>query len=152
AGNITRWRFDDDLPIERIGPDGLSTKYRHDLRGALVEVAYPSGESFALDYDTKGRLAGGVGAGGRPAGFPFARAPNVVEEIDERGATWRYAYDPLGRPIARTDPLGRTTRVIHDALARPITVEHADGTEERMEYDALGNVTKHTDALGQVTT
>jgi RHS repeat-associated protein len=152
AGNVTRWRFDEEIPMERIGPDGLSTKYRHDMRGALVEVDYPNGESFALDYDNKGRLIGIFGKEGRLASFAYDGAHNVVEETDARGGRWRYAYDPLGRPIARVDPLGRVTRVQRDVLGRPNVIERADGTETRMEYDACGNVTKYTDALGQVTT
>jgi RHS repeat-associated protein len=152
AGNVTRWRYDDDLPIERIGPDGLSTKYRHDMRGALVDVTYPSGQTVTLDYDGKGRPTGIFGADGRLAAFEYDEAHNVVGELDARGAAWRYAYDPLGRPIARTDPLGRATYVDHDLLGRPVTVRYPDGTETRTEYDARGNVVKYTDALGHVTT
>jgi RHS repeat-associated protein len=152
AGNVTRWRFDEEIPMERIGPDGLSTKYRHDMRGALVEVDYPNGESFALDYDNKGRLLAIFGKEGRRAAFAYDGAHNLVEETDARGGRWCYAYDPLGRPVARVDPLGRVTRVTYDLLGRPVAIERPDGTETRMEYDALGNVTKHTDPLGHVTT
>ena len=152
ANNVTRWRFDEDVLMERIGPDGLSTKYRHDMRGALVEVQYPTGEILSLDHDGHGRLVGVFGSEGRIAAFAYDEHHNLVEEIDARGATWRYAFDPLGRPIVRTDPLGRTTRATYDTLGRPVVIEHADGTEMRMEYDARGNVTTYTDALGQVTT
>jgi RHS repeat-associated protein len=152
AGNVTRWRFDEDVPMERIGPDGLSTKYRHDMRGALVEIHYPDGQSFALDYDGKGRLAGVFGPDGRISAFAYDEAHNLVEEIDARGARWRYAYDPLGRPIARVDPLDRVARVTYDVLGRPVAIQDADGSEARMEYDARGNVTKYTDPLGHTTT
>ncbi len=152
AGNVTRWRFDEETPMERIGPDGLSTKYKHDMRGALTEVTYPSGETFALDYDRHGSVTGVFGPVGRLAAFAYDDAHNLSEEIDARGGRWRYGYDPLGRPITRTDPLGRTTRVSYDALGQPVAIERADGTEVHLEYDARGNVTKHTDPLGHVTT
>jgi RHS repeat-associated protein len=152
AGNVTRWRFDDDVLMERIGPDGLSTKYRHDVRGALVEVDYPSGESFSLDYDGKGRLTDAFGPEGRLRAFAYDEQHNLVEEVNARGGRWRYAYDPLGRPIARTDPLGRTTRVAYDALGRPLVIAQPDGNEVRVAYDTRGNVTKYADPLGQVTT
>ncbi len=152
AGNVTRWRFDGDVPMERIGPDGHSTKYRHDMRGTLVEVDYPSGESFALDHDGRGRITSIFGGEGRTAAFTYDEQHNLVEEIDARGGRWRYEHDPLGRPIARTDPLGRTTYVENDLLGRPVVITHADGTETRVEYDARGNVTSSTDTPGRVTT
>ncbi|APR87928.1 Rhs-family protein [Minicystis rosea] len=152
AGNVTRWRFDGDVLMERIGPDGLSTKYEHDMRGVLVEVTYPSGETFALEHDARGRVVGVLGPEGRLSSFLYDEQHNLIAETDARGATWRYAYDPLGRPIARTDPLGRMTHVTLDALGHTVAIYHADGTETRVEYDARGNVTKCTDALGRVTT
>ena len=151
AGNVTRWRFDEEVLLERIGPDGLSTRYKHDLRGALVEVDYPSGESFALDYDGRGRLTSIFGGEGRIAVFIYDEQHNLLEEVDARGGRWRYAYDPLGRPTARTDPLGRTMYVDYDVLGQPVALRHPDGTETSMEYDARGNVITYTDPLGQVT-
>jgi RHS repeat-associated protein len=152
AGNVTRWRFDQDVLMERIGPDGLSTKYEHDARGELFGVTYPTGERFTFQHDGKGRLTGIFGPEGRLSAYDYDDAHNLVAEVDARGAIWRYAYDPLGRPIARTDPLGRVTRVTYDAFGRPLTIIHADGTETRVEYDARGNVSKHVDPLDHVTT
>jgi YD repeat-containing protein len=152
AGNVTAWRYDEELLIERIGPDDLSTQYTRNRQGAVVAVTYPSGLRFALSYDERGRLSSVFGAEGRLAAFEYDHAHNVVREIDARGAIWRYAYDPLGRPIARIDPLGRTTEVSYDLLGRPVKVQYADGTETEVAYDARGNVVKYVDPLGQVTT
>jgi RHS repeat-associated protein len=152
AGNVTRWRFDEEVLMERVDPDGLSTKYTHDMRGALVGVSHPSGARFTMRYDDRGRLIEVFEGDARIATFAYDDRHNLVAETDARGATSRYAYDALGRPIASTDALGRTSRVTYDRLGRPVTIVHEDGTSTCVEYDARGNVTKHVDPLGRVAT
>jgi RHS repeat-associated protein len=153
ACNETTWEYDDthDLPTKRTAPGGLVTTYRHDGRGALIEVTYPSGLRYTLDNDAHGRVTAVYGADGRLAAFGYDAQHNLAWEESARGARTRYTYDALGRPIARTDALGRTTRVAYDRLRRPIEVRFPDGTSTRAEYEPLGNVSRFTDALGQVT-
>lgn len=153
AGNVTAWEHDDDLdlPTRRIAPSDLVTTYRHDGRGALIEITYPSGARFTLDHDAHGRTAAVYGVDGRLTAFAYDVHHNLASEDSARGARTRYTHDALGRPVDRTDALGRTTRVTYDRLRRPIAVRFPDGTSTQAEYEPLGNLARFTDAQGLVT-
>ncbi|AUX39750.1 uncharacterized protein SOCE26_011450 [Sorangium cellulosum] len=151
AGNVTRWDYEDDLPIARVDGDGLVTKYEHDARGSLTKITHPSGLCYALSYDAQGHLRAIRGEDGILASFVVDRAHQVVEEVDERGARAAYVYDRLGRPVSRTDALGRVTAVSYDRLGRALVLQRPDGTTTRAAYDALGKPVRAVDALGHVT-
>ncbi len=152
AGNKTAWEYSGDLPIRRIGPDGLSTEYSYDERGETVGITTPTGARYSLAYDALGRLTAVDGPLGPVWRYEHDASHNVIAEVDARGARTTYDYDAAGRPVARTDALGRVTRIAYDRLGRPVSVEHPDGTVTRSEYDARGNMTRFVDAMGQATT
>jgi RHS repeat-associated protein len=151
AGNTTAWEIEDDRPVVRVDPDGNETTYQHDGHGALVGLAYPTGQRFSLDYDGRGRLTAIHGDEGRLAAFMYDAQHNLVQETDARGAVTHYTYDALSRPIARRDALGRVTRVEYDRLGRPVVIHRPDGTTTRAEYDARGRAIALTDAAGNTT-
>lgn len=151
AGNETLIEYAGDHPARRTDRHGLVTEYRHDERGALIGITYPSGAAYSVAHDNDGRPTGVYGRDGALATFAYDAHHNLVHETDARGARSAYTYDALGRALSRTDALGRVTRVEHDRLGRPVAVHDADGTTQHIEYDALGLVCRHTDALGHVT-
>jgi RHS repeat-associated protein len=152
GGNATTWEFAGDLPVQRIGADGLKTLYTHDDRGNLVEIQYPSGAQYQLDYDNIGRLQSVRGPYGPVIRYEYDNHHNVVAETDARGARTTFEYDALGRATSMTDALGRTTRLTYDRLGRPVEIRRPDGTLTCQAFDARGNVTRVVDALGQSTT
>ncbi|WP_437510438.1 DUF6531 domain-containing protein [Sorangium sp. So ce1099] len=151
AGNALQWWYDDDLPIRRVGAEGLVTAYEYDERGALVGLTYPSKLQVRLRYDERGHLCEVHGEEGLVGSLTVDGRHNLVEELDARGARTTYRYDRLGRPISRTDALGRKTSVQYDRLGQPVVLRRPDGTETRSEFDPLGNPTRIVDALGQAT-
>jgi len=83
----------------------------------------------------------------------------------------KYAYDPLGRVTQTIRPDSKvsyntysittqetrnensqTKEVTKDAYGRILTVKEANGNETHYEYDLLGNLTKTTDAVGNINT
>jgi RHS repeat-associated protein len=151
AGNVTAWKYEDDLPVVRVGPDGLVTRYERDKRGSLTGLTYPSKIHYQMSYDERGHLLAIQGEEGLLASFTVDARHDVVEELDARGARTAYGYDALGHPIARTDALGRSTSVRYDRLGQPLRVQRPDGTVTQSAYDALGNPSRVVDALGQAT-
>ncbi|HHH11298.1 MAG TPA: RHS repeat protein, partial [Sorangium sp.] len=154
-----------DQLVKRTGADGSETRYHHGGYGELTEACFPNGQRFTFDYDNRGRLSaifGGPGADVRLYAFEYDSAHNLVTQTTARGAVTRYQYDALGRPIQRTDglkadggglmPEGRTTTLTLDALGRPLCITRPDGTTVHNEYDPLGNVCRHRDAQGHITT
>ncbi|AUX40055.1 uncharacterized protein SOCE26_014510 [Sorangium cellulosum] len=151
AGNVTQWEYERELPVVRVGPDGLATTYEHDARGSLTAVTYPSRLRYTLSYDERGHLRAIQGDVGALATFTLDGRHCVVEEVDARGARTVYGYDRMGRPVSQRDPLGRVTTVSYDLLGQPLAVQRPDGTTMRSTYDALGNTSRVVDALGQST-
>ncbi|MGK3996663.1 DUF6531 domain-containing protein [Sorangium sp. So ce1024] len=151
AGNMTEWSYEDDLPVVRIDPGGLVSRYERGTFGEITTVTYPDQIRFAFSYDDQGHLRDIRGPEGLLASFLHGASHQVIEEVDARGARTTYVYDPLGRPTLRTDALGRTTAVEYDRLGRPVTVRRADGTVTRTEYNALGDPIRTIDALGNET-
>ncbi|WP_437318624.1 restriction endonuclease fold toxin [Sorangium sp. So ce385] len=151
AGNVTQWEFEHDLPVVRVGPDALATRYEHDGRGSLTGITYPSRLRYALSYDERGHLRAIQGEEGVLASFVVDGRHRVVEEIDARGARTVYGYDRLGRPVSRTDGIGRVTSMRYDRLGKPLVMQRPDRTVMQAAYDALGNPSRIVDAVGQVT-
>ncbi|WP_437676273.1 DUF6531 domain-containing protein [Sorangium sp. So ce131] len=151
AGNITRWEIEDDLPVARVTPDGLVTRYDYNKAGSLTGVTYPSQLHIALSYDERGHLRAVRDGEVLLSSFTVDARHDVIEEIDARGARTRYTHDPMGRPVSRTDALGRTTSVQYDRLGKPVLVERPDGTVTRAEYGPLGGPSRILDALGRTT-
>ncbi|WP_437724681.1 PAAR-like domain-containing protein [Sorangium sp. So ce861] len=151
AGNATAWTYEGDLPVKRIGPDGLETLYTHDARGNLIEIQYSTGVTYKVSYDDRGRLCSIEGPEGPVVRYEYDARHNVIAETDARGARTTFEYDTLGRPVSMTDALGRVARIAYDRMGRPIEIQRPDGTVARQAYDAQGNVARVTDALGQAT-
>lgn len=151
AGNVTEWSYEDDLPVLRVGPDGLATRYEHDRSGLLRAVTYPSQLRYTMGYDERSHLCSIQIDGEVVASYVFDGSHNLVEEVNARGAKIVTSYDRLGRPIAQQDALGRIFGVDYDRLGRVVSNRRPDGTVTRSAYDPLGNPTRLTDELGQVT-
>jgi RHS repeat-associated protein len=151
AGNATAWEYENDLPVLRVAPDGLVTRYEYDTRGSLVAVTHPTELRYVLSYDERGHMRELQADGGSLAAFTVDAQHNVIEEVDARGGRTVYAYDRCGRPLSRTDGLGHHTVIDYDRLGQPLSVRKPDGTIAQSAYDALGNPVRVTDALGQVT-
>jgi RHS repeat-associated protein len=151
AGNTTRFEYQDNLPVRRIDPTELETRYVHDQHGALVGITFPTGVSYVFERDREGLLTAVCGREGARARLSYDAHGNVVKEVSGRGAATSYQCDALGRPVAQTDAIRRVTRVMYDTLGRVVEVVRPDGTRVQAERDPLGNVSKVTDPLGHVT-
>ena len=92
-----------------------------------------------LDYDKIGRLT--------------ARTIQLTASVS---ATMSYEYEGSGRVSKVTTPEGLVTEFVYDERLLPFKVTRAPGTGDastiQIDYDENGNVSKHTDALGNAST
>ncbi len=122
----------------------LVTQYEYDALGNQIAVTDTVGRATRSWYDPAGRL--------------LRTATNDAPPV-----TASYGYDALGSQIAMTDTVGRVTRRWYDAQNRLIRVtanysptlapNYNDEWNLTTEYgyDLVGNQTRITDTLGNVT-
>jgi RHS repeat-associated protein len=83
------------------------TAYTYDLRGKLVRVVDPAGNTSTFAYDSLGRK---------------------TRATDPDLGTWTFEYDAAGQEIAHTDARGIRTQYVHDALGRRVSKTTQPGT------------------------
>ena len=98
----------------------VSTTYRYDKLGRLLDTVDPEGNTISLQYDSLGRK---------------------IRMDDPDMGVWNYAYDSVGRMTNQTDASGNRVTFAFDALSR---------MSRKCTYDASGTlvntVTWHYDA------
>ncbi|AKT40741.1 DUF6531 domain-containing protein [Chondromyces crocatus] len=142
----------------RVLPGGETTRYRHDLLGALAAVEH-DGHVVTIDRDPLGREirkhlhASGVDiqssydamdhlAGQRvSAPEPGGGAPRVLAER-------RWHHDPLGRVSQIDDARWGSTRYGYDAVGQLVQAARGDRSEV-FEYDVTGSLQNILSELGQ---
>ncbi len=72
----------------------------------------------------------------------------MIQETNELGHTWNYAYNDRSQRTLETDPLGRTTRWVYDNLGNLIERVDALGHLTTYAYDRFGNRVVTIDPLG----
>ena len=120
-------------------PLGNTRVHTHTATGEFSNRQDQAGLSFTMGSDATGRR-------------------NSI--TDRLGDTTTYDYHPpSGNMSSLTNAEGNATVISYTprlfgglTLYDITTLEHADGTAESMGYDAKGNVTSHTDQIGNTST
>jgi RHS repeat-associated protein len=152
-------------------PDGSTTRYTYDAHGKPTAVVLPDGSTWVREYDDKGNCTAVVDptgvtsryaydAQGRPelvtnglgevTRIECSAAGSPIRIVDPLGNAHSRKNDAFGRPVEMTDPLGHTTFLdwtVEGRLAR----RTADDAEETWSYDGEGNLLRHVNAQGAVS-
>ncbi len=125
----------------------IDRAYTWDLSGRLVQRDDARRPSLTAEYDAVGRLQA-VERGRTRTSLELDLEDNLTrwtepleyDAIDRliRCGTDRFAYDQLGRVIAKIDADGNTTRFEWDAEGRLVALERANGERCTYRYDGLG--------------
>lgn len=116
-------------PVRRVGPDGATWRWTHDLCGRLTSATDPEHATTRLNRSAEGLLESVV-------------LPS--------GATTRWVRDAEGRPVELVDPDGEVVRVEHDPALRVAAVGGPTDEEATVERDACGRVLARTHPDGLV--
>nr|WP_269330546.1 RHS repeat-associated core domain-containing protein [Kineosporia babensis] len=171
-GRSTTFRYEDDLLVEVVRPDGLSARWQYTERGRLEQAVAPDGGIQRLVYDEQGNLAATTDQSGAVTRFGYSENGALISITEPSGATTRSTVDARGLPTSVTDHSGETTRIERNALGQVTAsfdplglrtsytwtpenklsqVEGPDGSLQSWQYDAEGNLLEHTDTAGRVT-
>jgi YD repeat-containing protein len=150
------------------------TQFGYDLRGQmLAQTGDVGGLNFnaRLEYDAFGRVTRSVDAAGKAVATDYLEGGRVIQVTDPLTRMRRTEYDFLGRVHKQIDALNQTTTYGYTDALRTFTVttpegvtvttlknEHGEtltvidgrGNTTAYEYNKDGQLTKVTDALGQI--
>ncbi len=149
---------------------GVST-YSYDKNGNMIFASYPNGRTIIWKYDEKQQITQETDSSGMTEYYEYDERGNITAYENSSGLRKEYEYDETDHCIKKLEG-GIETRYIYDdnglLLCEEIngrgkteyTYEEgqlrqiiwSDGTQESFGYDEIGNVTSHTDAIGNVTT
>ncbi|MCG8552535.1 MAG: DUF6531 domain-containing protein, partial [Desulfobacterales bacterium] len=118
-------------------PLGQATQYQYTIDGKLQKTIYPNGAEAKNVYDTARDIAHGA---------------EIVKKIDALGEFEQYAYNAIGKLIAKTDRNQNKTTYEYDERGRLAKTTDPLGNAETVKYDGSGNVTAKTDKRGLTST
>ena len=131
------------------GPDGLTTRYSHDVVGNLTQVSDGLGGTATFQYDEANRLVAATDAVGRVARSGYDLSGNLVSRTDFMGETWTYQYDAANRRVAATDATGATTRFTYDGQSLWDGTTDPLGRATTLAFSTDGQLARRTLPLGQ---
>ena len=108
----------------------VTTTYKYDLLGNVLQVTDPELNSTEYTYDLLGRVL-------------------LVRDAEEQ--EWEYAYYPMGNVKQIINPREFPTNFEYDSIYRLYKVIDAQENITTFEYDDDGNLTARIDPLGVVT-
>lgn len=149
-------------PLTETDRAGNITRYTYNLAGELVSVTHADGTNSATTtrytYDLAGRRTGETDPNGRTtiSGYDDGdRLLFVIDPVNGASHPTEYRYDAGGRLEAQINPDGTQVRYEYDVRGFPISSTRAYGTTQARtdvrDHDGLGNVTRHVDSNGKVT-
>ncbi|WP_390342926.1 hypothetical protein ACFJIS_21260 [Variovorax boronicumulans] len=149
------------------GSTGLVERYETTVKGRLLSVVDPSGNTIGFTYNANDTVQSMVNANGETTFFDYSGTNlTQIRTVATGGAVLtrvRYAYDSANRLTSVTVDLspednsvadGKTyvTTYTYDGTSKRIaSVTQSDGTSLAFTYAADGRVATVKDGLGQVT-
>ncbi len=157
----TRRAYDDGGNlVEVVAPSGAKTVMTYNAVGDLLTTTDPNNVVTRQGYDGFGapvRITDGAGRTIRRSydGFGQLSAESDLNASLQGLRTEKFAYDPAGNIVKRTNALGKDVTFAYNALnklTRQVEPK-GDGTfiTTTFGYDASGNRTRYTDGRGNST-
>ena len=153
-GHETNFIHDDfGRLLERVGPQGDSTRMRYDVIGRCIQVALADGASLSASYDHAGNMTSFVDALGHTTRWRFGPCSRLLERVDGLGQGVRFVW---GSEPGRLDQLINERREAYsferDAAGRIVKEVSFDGSLREFRYDASGEIVGWMNADGEVVT
>ncbi len=133
-------------------PDSKVTTYQYSLAGDLLTVTPPGQAARTTRYDGRGRLIESSDAHSNTV-LTYTYGPfDTLKRIDDnRGNSWVYAYDDLGRMLSEQDPDRGNRSYVYNKFGELKQATDAEQEDVFYQYDRLGRVTSMTDFEGATT-
>lgn len=142
-------------------PDSvLSTRFRYDALGRVLEIFEPDGEREAIEYGPMRQTL--FDENDLDEDSPLYDTPTirVNDGLEREVATGRtttdgeiewftYTYDDTGGLARLTDPMGNERTQTFDLLSQVISVDDPDRGVTTFAYDAAGDIVEETNAQGE---
>ena len=142
GGAITRTEQDPlGRPVEIVDPEGGITAYEYGPFGGLRRVTDPGGAETVTVRDAYGRVRRSIDPDRGETEAHYNGFDELVSSLDAAQRLVERTYDPLGRPLTRTDDDGETRWTWDTAphgVGQLAAVEGPDGHTLSYGYDALG--------------
>ncbi|MDE5779899.1 MAG: fibronectin type III domain-containing protein, partial [Lachnospiraceae bacterium] len=151
--NTTTYSYDGNgRLIKETYPDGTLTTYTYDGVGNRTSEKAPDGSTTTYSYDVSGNLIKEKYADGTEISYTYDLLNQRLTETDKTGNTISYEYYPNGN-ISREKYTDKSGKVLNEKLytynkAWKVITVLENGTASSYTYDVMGNVTSHSDALG----
>ncbi|WP_165443467.1 DUF6531 domain-containing protein [Olsenella sp. Marseille-P4559] len=132
------YTYDGANRVSAITQGDMGVRYAYDDAGRVVRRGFSDGTSVSYAYDGRGRLA-----------TLAARGADGHDALSEG-----YAYDRLGRRVARTVTRDGATSELaysYDGAGRLLSVSEDGRERDAWDYDALGNVLRASTPRGTTT-
>lgn len=160
--NATRIEYNSaGQPTAAIDPNGEATTFVYSL-GDLTQVIDPLDNVANAFTDAVGRVRSVTDAVGNVTWYDYDGLNQLKTITDALGGVTSFEYDGNGNMLTVTDARQNVVSYIYDDFDRLKTRTDALGDPENpvsdpnhyeaYEYDGNGNLTRHTDRRGKVTT
>lgn len=141
-------------PVGRIATHtdatGLQLDLTYDDLDNVTRATYPDGRFVSRTYSSccPNLLDLETDRAGRTTRYKYDALQRLTEVRNPETGVSRFAYDPNGNSIRRTDPLGNATTFEYDLDNRLVKRTYANGDVETSSYDAGDLLARYTNARG----
>ncbi|SJL84295.1 RHS repeat-associated core domain-containing protein [Vibrio palustris] len=165
----TTYEWDDAAnTVTLTSSNGTQQVYQHDENARLVREVDASGGEYLKEYDDKGRLTAEIDALGNKTEYrfndrgemiaktepngvitEFRYHKNLLTDVIQDSATWRYRYDDFGNIAEQVNPLGHTTRYRYNDHGLIDKITYADGSAHQLHWNLNGQLIEEVTPQGE---
>jgi YD repeat-containing protein len=131
--------------------DNFVTSYVYDPVGRTISRQFPTGDLTSYGYDAIGRTLTTVYADGTCVTLQYDPVGNRISMSDSTGQT-TYTYDPVNRPLGKTDPGSLSQYSIYDAAGQRVNLVDPDNGVRTYTWDIDSRLQVYTDTGANRTT
>jgi RHS repeat-associated protein len=157
ANNFGRlWKTIEDYNVNGLN---ITTEYKYDALGHIIEVKDPNGDITKAEYNNLGQLIESI----MPSPYSYttkfaydakgnqSKIDRVIGGDSEPNQITCFTYNKRSKLVEITDFLGYVTRYGYNKNDEPNSVIDAENNTTLTEYNERGLVSKVTDANGGIT-
>lgn len=140
-GHTDQFIYDKVYRVKKtLDGENYETNYNYDSNGNVVERIDGNGNPTKYKYDELDRLVEDVNAENEIKKFSYDKLTNITMETEADGTKHQYIYDPIYRLVTVVNNYKEGVGTSNDTNVKTI-----------YKYDPNGNLVKHTNPLGNVT-
>ena len=131
---------------------GVTTEFRRDALGRVVEMTRPRRGTYQIAYGAGGTIEKLTLPSGQEVFLHWSPDRRVLTESDAQGLLTEQHFDLLGRLILLRDAVGATTEYGYGKDGYLAEIIHPDTSRQRFVSDAEGRLSEMQDEAGGITT